>query len=343
MSYPPKHINMIRSANPNLTIINGYGPTENTTFSTSFTIDKKYETNIPIGKPIANSTCYVVDKNLSLLPVGFAGELLVGGDGLARGYLNNPILTQQKFVKNPFKSGMVYKTGDLVRFLPDGNIEFLGRIDNQVKIRGFRVELSEINHKLSSYPGIKECATVIQMIRQEKTICSYFVSEQKIDLHTLQLFLKKSLPSYMIPSYFMQLEKLPINTNGKIDKNALPTTFKTNEQKRNLTKPQNKTQELLLKVFQKILNREDISIEDDFFDLGGDSLAAMRLQVEAISQGLNISYSDIFKHPSIIDLASSLTSQEKTNHENSLADYHKYDTILEKNKVSENIQLDYHH
>lgn len=338
----PKHINMIRSANPHLTIINGYGPTENTTFSTSFTIDKKYETNIPIGKPIANSTCYVVDKNLSLLPVGFAGELLVGGDGLARGYLNNPILTQQKFVKNPFKSGMVYKTGDLVRFLPDGNIEFLGRIDNQVKIRGFRVELSEINHKLSSYPGIKECATVIQMIRQEKTICSYFVSEQKIDLHTLQLFLKKSLPSYMIPSYFMQLEKLPINTNGKIDKNALPTTFKTNEQKRNLTKPQNKTQELLLKVFQKILNREDISIEDDFFDLGGDSLAAMRLQVEAISQGLNISYSDIFKHPSIIDLASSLTSQEKTNHENSLADYHKYDTILEKNKVSENIQLDYH-
>ena len=152
---------MVKNANPNLTVINGYGPTENTTFSCCFTVNDTYTTSIPIGKPITNSSCYVVSKSGNLQPANIPGELWVGGHGVARGYLNNNNLTEEKFIKNPFGDGVLYKTGDLVKWLSDGNIEFIGRIDNQVKIRGFRVELNEINSKILQFPNIKESTTCI--------------------------------------------------------------------------------------------------------------------------------------------------------------------------------------
>lgn len=172
----PKHINKVRKYNPNLTVINGYGPTENTTFSCCFKIEKNYVDSVPIGGPIANSTCYVVSKSGSLQPVGVPGELWVGGDGVAKCYINNEEMTKQKFIENYMGNNTVYKTGDLVKWLPDGTIQFIGRIDNQVKIRGFRVELSEVNNKILEFSNVKSSYTTIYTNNNEKFICSYHYS-----------------------------------------------------------------------------------------------------------------------------------------------------------------------
>lgn len=186
-----KHINMAKASNPNLTIINGYGPTENTTFSCCFTINDIFEDSIPIGKPITNSSCYVVSKSGRLQPVGVPGELWVGGPGVARGYLNNEALTNKVFLNDVFGNSRVYRTGDLVKLLPDGNIEFIGRIDNQVKIRGFRVELNEINSKILQFPNIKESTTLVYSNNGDKFICSYVVLKNGNDVSALKDFLKR--------------------------------------------------------------------------------------------------------------------------------------------------------
>lgn len=307
----PKHINIVRKSNPNLTIINGYGPTENTTFSTCFTIDKNYENNIPIGKPIANSTAYIVSSSGSLLPIGLAGELWVGGDGVSKGYFNNTELTNEKFIKNPFGNGMIYKTGDLAKWLPDGNISFIGRIDNQVKIRGFRVELNEINNILSNFDNIKECTTVILEIQSEKSICSYFssIDGSSIDKGIIKEYLKEYLPTYMIPSYLCQLDKLPINANGKIDKNALPINIelKTNDE---IVLPTNKLESDILDIYKQVLHIEEIGIRHNFFEIGGDSLTAMKVHVECTHKNINIAYSDIFKFPTVEKLASNVRASK---------------------------------
>ncbi len=348
----PKHINMIKSANPNLTIINGYGPTENTTFSCCFTIDKLYDTSIPIGKPISNSTAYVVSSTGNLQPIGIPGELWVGGDGVGKGYLNNENLTKEKFIPNPFGSGMVYKTGDLVSWNEDGTICFIGRIDSQVKIRGFRVELSEINLGISKFPAIKECYTTVLNINNEKTICSYIATDNLIDENELKEFLKNFLPVYMIPSHFMQLEKLPINTNGKVDKNKLPINFNNALiHRESIIPPRNKTEEILLTLFKKVLNYDNIGITDNFFEIGGDSLSAMKLQVEALSNNLQISYGNIFDFPTVEKLSNYLlekvnNSDLKNSNEQNLdineneifdkqldkSDDEKYNEQLDKNK-----------
>lgn len=218
-----KHIKKMQEANPNLTIINGYGPTENTTFSACYKIDKNLtDASIPIGYPISNSTCYIVSSTGNLQPVGIPGELWVGGDGVSLGYLHRDDLTKKNFIKNPFADGRMYKTGDLARFLDDGKIEFLGRIDNQIKIRGFRVELSEINDKIMQYSGIKQAYTIFKKTDITSTICSYITVSNKVDIKDLYMFLKSSLPNYMIPAHITILDKFPLNINGKVDKKALP-------------------------------------------------------------------------------------------------------------------------
>lgn len=340
----PRHINLVRTANPNLTIINGYGPTENTTFSCCFTIDKTYSNAIPIGGPISNSTAYVVSSSGCLQPVGIPGELWVGGDGVGKGYYHNTELTNEKFIPNPFGKGMIYKTGDLVKWRADGTIDFLGRIDNQVKIRGFRVELGEINLHINNFAGIKEAVTIVNTIQNEKVICSYFVSDSTIVISDLKKYLSQFLPAYMIPTYFMQLKKFPINTNGKVDRNALPTNFeKDTTPKSAIVAPQNETEELIASMFKKILHLEEISVTDSFFEIGGDSLTAMKLQVEALSNHLSISYGDIFEFTTVRALAnhvvnkSTMLSNEQTKNQ-----YAKYDALLSKNTVNQDIELQYH-
>lgn len=272
----PKHINSVKEACPNLTIINGYGPTENTTFSTCYTISQKFSSSIPIGYPIANSTCYVVSKNQQLMPIGTPGELLVGGDGVSKGYLNNIETTNSKFIPNIFGNGLMYKTGDLVKWNSDGSIDFIGRIDNQVKIRGFRVELSEINLAVQKFNNIKECVSIIKEINGEKVICTYYASTENIDISELRAFLKEHLPNYAIPSYFIKLDTLPINTNGKIDKNKLPEPQNKNI-KKDIISPKNETELKLINILKKLLKADTISVDDDFFEIGGDSLSAINL------------------------------------------------------------------
>ena len=338
----PKHINAVRKVNPNLTIINGYGPTENTTFSCCFTIDKTYTETIPIGKPISNSTAYIVSTDGNLMPIGVPGELWVGGDGVGKGYLNNSKLTKEKFISNPFGDGIVYKTGDLVKWRPDGTIDFIGRIDNQVKIRGFRVELGEINLQISKFNGIKDSFTVVNNINGEKFICNYFVSDTQIDISSLKSYLKSRLPIYMIPTYFMQLDKLPINANGKVEKKLLPVNFsKVEKQNSLLVAPKNETEEILLAIFKKVLNYNEIGTTDNFFEFGGDSLTAMKVQVECLSNNLPISYGDIFEFLTVEGLANHINSKNKKTTNIFIDEYIKYDKIIANNKISDSMNFEY--
>lgn len=306
----PKHINAVRDACPKLTIINGYGPTENTTFSTCFTIDNNYETSIPIGYPIANSTCYIVSKSNKLMPVGVSGELLVGGDGVSKGYLNNLDYTKTKYITNQFGNGLLYKTGDLVKWRKDGSIEFIGRVDNQVKIRGFRVELNEINLKIQEFKNIKECYTIVKSINNEKTLCSYFSAEREIDTWLLREFLKGSLPPYSIPTYFIEMESLPINTNGKVDIKKLPEPKNINT-KSEIVLPRNETDKKIINILMRLLNINSISMDDNFFELGGDSLSAINLCAKIKKEfNADILVKDILEYPKIQAISDIIIKQK---------------------------------
>ena len=304
-------IQKIMSCCSNIKIINCYGPTENGSYSTCYHVTGKEEI-IPIGKPITNSTAYVMCDN-TLCPIGVPGELWVGGDGVARGYLNNSDLTKEQFIKNPFGEGLIYKTGDLVKWLHDGNIEFIGRIDNQVKVRGFRIELSEIDRKiLSQASNIKQALTMVQNINNTKTICSYIVSDDQIDIAELKNTLKKYLPAYMLPTFIMQLKEFPLNINGKIDRKAFPIPNIT-KAKKDIVPARNELDKEIIRVLSEVLNITNVSISDSFFDLGGDSLSAITF-TNVLTQDLNvmITVQDIFHYPVIEHLSDYIASLAKT-------------------------------
>jgi acyl carrier protein len=234
---------------------------------------------LPIGKPIANSTVYIADKYGYLQPVGVPGELIVGGDGVARGYLNNPELTAEKFLSVSYRthrsyiSKRIYKTGDLARWLTDGNIEFLGRIDQQVKIRGFRLELGEIESVLQTIEGIKESVVIVREDNTgQKYLCGYIVSDEEKDLREIKNSLSRILPAYMIPAYFLQLDKMPLTPNGKIDRKVLPIPELKLEE--TYVPPGNEREEKMVEIWSEILGieKEVIGIHDNFFECGGNSL-----------------------------------------------------------------------
>jgi tyrocidine synthetase III len=270
----PHHINALRTAYPGVKIINGYGPTENTTFSLTYEITGVVET-IPVGKPISNSSAYIVDANNQLCAVGVVGEICVGGDGLARGYLNNPELTAEKFITIPFAKGeRIYKTGDLGRWMPDGNIEFIGRKDEQVKIRGFRIELGEIENALLTHPSVDAAVVIVKTTGKEKEIIAYVTGAA----NDLREYLSKSLPAYMLPSYFVKLDELPLTSNGKVDRKNLPAPEELGlESATTYIAPRNKTEEKLVAIWQDILGKQNISVTANFFEIGGHSLKATRL------------------------------------------------------------------
>ncbi|MCU0286474.1 MAG: amino acid adenylation domain-containing protein, partial [Acidobacteria bacterium] len=322
----PSHINRLMSSYPHLKVINGYGPTENTTFSTTFLIQQEYTNNIPIGKPIANSKVYIVDKYSQLQPIGVSGELLVGGDGIARGYLNNPELTADRFVKYRsygfYKTYINYKTGDLARWLSDGNIEFLGRIDQQVKIRGFRIELGEIEALLMKHPFIKEAVVFAQEEGGDKSLYVYIVSIDENIIAGLREYLSKELPDYMIPSYFVHLEKIPLTPNGKIDRKALPKPELIAGD--SYTAPRDEIEKKLVELWAEILGRDEahasqlhtsIGIADNFFQLGGHSLKATIL-VSKIHKEFNVKVplAEIFRAPTIGELAKYIKENNKEFH-----------------------------
>ncbi|WP_255288952.1 non-ribosomal peptide synthetase, partial [Bacillus cereus] len=300
----PNTISMVRSSCPNLTIINGYGPTENTTFSCCFPINKEYS-NIPIGRPIANSTVYIVDESNTLLPVGVQGEICVGGDGLARGYLNRDELTREKFVPNPFVSGeRMYRTGDLGRWLPDGTIEYLGRIDHQVKIRGYRIELGEVESVLQEVKLVREAVVVARENEDGiKQLCAYFVGEESLTVAQLREEMLQELPEYMIPSYFVQLENMPLTPNGKIDRKALPEPERNLQTGTEYAVPQTPMEEMLVSIWQTVLGVPQIGVLDNFFDLGGDSIKSIQVSSRLHQAGYRVDMKDLFKYSTVASLS----------------------------------------
>ena len=292
-------------------IINGYGPTESTTFTCCYPIPRQIDANresIPIGCPISNTQVYILDPYLQPVPIGVPGELHIGGAGLARGYLNRPELTDEKFIPKPFDAGgsRLYKTGDLARYLPDGNIEYLGRIDNQVKIRGFRIELGEIEAVLSQHKDVQvACVIVREDSPGEKRLVAYVVPQKQVTLTISELrqFLANKLPGYMIPNAFVILESLPLTPNGKVDRHALKAPSQSSDSDK-FIEARNKLELKLVQIWSKILRVDKIGVHDNFFDLGGHSLLASYLMAQIKQEfSKDIPLTTLFQNPTIEQLA----------------------------------------
>ena len=313
----PAHIHKLQEHYPGLSIINGYGPTENTTFSTTYAITGSYS-KIPIGAPISNSQVYILSKEQALMPLGVLGEIYVGGDGLALGYLNNPELTAEKFIRNPYAPNeRMYKTGDLGRWLPNGTVEFAGREDNQVKIRGFRIELSEIEAALTNSHTGSEAAVVAKTNEKgEKYLVAYITGEAIPEVSALRLSLSRLLPAYMIPSVYVHLPAFPLNVNGKTDKKMLPDHKGIElKQASGYQAAANETEVQLLEIWSEVLslNKEDIGVHTSFFELGGHSLKIIQL-ISRIGMlfGVDISYEQIYEYNTVSELAGIIQRTEKS-------------------------------
>ncbi|APH35837.1 non-ribosomal peptide synthetase [Bacillus subtilis] len=307
----PSHVNRVRNALPHLSVWNGYGPTENTTFSTCFLIEQSYDHSIPIGRPVGNSTAYIINSRGTPQPIGVIGELCTGGDGVARGYFGRPELTEEKFVPNPFVPGeRMYRTGDLARWLPDGTIEYAGRMDDQVKIRGYRVELGEIEAALRSLDGVKEAAVSVRTGQSgNKELIAYMSLQTDMDTEKVRSSLSKQLPNYMVPAYMMELEKLPLTPNGKLDRKNLPEPELALQTA--YTAPRNELEEQLSVIWQEVLGAKQVGIEDSFFELGGDSIKALQVSARLGRYGWKMTASDLFRHPSIKELAPLIRKAER--------------------------------
>ncbi|MEH1796175.1 amino acid adenylation domain-containing protein [Nostoc sp.] len=309
----PNSVKAVLRNGPPKRLLNAYGPTESTTFACCYLVQDIPEgaTNVPIGRPISNTQIYILDSKLQPVPVSTPGELYIGGDGLARGYLNRPELTEEKFIPNPFGEvggRRLYKTGDLARFLPDGNIEFLGRIDNQVKIRGFRIELGEIEALLSQHSDVQQAVVIAREdIPGDKRLIAYIVPNQKLDLSvtTLKGFLQEKLPSYMVPAAFVILDSLPLTPNGKVDRRNLPACDRTRpDLEETFVAARNPIEKTLAVIWTELLGLERIGVNDNFFCLGGHSLIATQIlsRVREVFQ-VELSFQQIFANPTIAGLA----------------------------------------
>ena len=289
---------------------NLYGPTETTIWSSVHQVTKLNEP-ILIGRPIANTQIYILDRYRQLVPVGVRGELHIGGDGVARGYVNRPELTEQKFIPNTFSDELgerLYKTGDIARYLTDGNIEFLGRVDHQVKIRGFRIELGEIEAVLSQQPAVREAVVVAREdVSGEKRLVGYVVPSQEPAPTTseLRVFLQQKLPDYMVPSIFVTLKVLPLTPNGKVDRRALPVPDQSRTKlESSFIAPRTQVEELVAGVWAQVLKLEQVGIQDNFFELGGHSLLAMQV-ISRIRNAFEVDLPvrDLFEKPTVAGLA----------------------------------------
>lgn len=271
------HIAILKDINPAIRIINEYGPTESTVGCTIYDVHADDE-SVLIGRPIANTAIYIVDEYNNLQAEGVIGEVCIGGAGLAKGYLNQPVLTAEKFISNPFGAGRIYKTGDIGRWLPDGNLEYKGRKDDQVKIKGYRIEPGEIEHVLSGYAGLKEgvIGVVTDQDRQHR-LCAYLVANEHYDKAALIKHLKAVLPAYMVPDYYVTIDAIPLSSNGKVDRKQLPLPDVTGRDTSSFMEPQTPVQIAVAAIWQQVLGVEKISLDDNFYDLGGDSLRVIRL------------------------------------------------------------------
>jgi amino acid adenylation domain-containing protein len=294
----------------NFKLHNGYGPTEGTILITEYEVDEELK-DIPVGKPLDNSRLYVVDKQFNRLPQGALGELWISGAHVTRSYLNRPEKTAEVYIPNPFsddpKFSRIYRTGDIVRYLPDGNIQFVGRRDGQVKIRGFRIELKEVEAVIRQFPGIKDAT--VQAFEYEnggKFIAAYIVGDEKIDIKALNAFIGERKPPYMIPASTMQIDSIPLNQNQKVNRKALPTPV-MQASDREYVAPANDTEALFCRIFSEILAMDKIGVNDSFFELGGTSLMVTRVIIEADKAGMHVAYGDVFANATPRKLAALVT------------------------------------
>ncbi|PNQ83109.1 non-ribosomal peptide synthetase, partial [Paenibacillus sp. F4] len=304
---------------PETKLINMYGITETTVHVTykEITWVEMEAAKSNIGKPIPTLSVYVLDENRRPVPIGVAGEMYVAGEGLARGYLNRPDLTAEKFVDSPFAEGeKLYRSGDLAAWLPDGNIEYLGRIDHQVKIRGYRIELDEIETQLLNVEGVEEA---VVLARQdgggEKALVAYFVADRTLTVSEMRTSLAQGMPGYMIPSYFLQLERMPLTSNGKVDRKALPEPQGGLQTGVEYVAPRNRTESQLVKIWEEVLGYSGIGVLDNFFELGGHSLRATNL-VSKIRKEMNVELPlrDVFRYTTVESMAGAIASLEETQH-----------------------------
>ncbi|WP_459478622.1 amino acid adenylation domain-containing protein [Clostridium saccharoperbutylacetonicum] len=285
-------------------LVNNYGPTENAVVTTSFKVNKNYN-NIPIGKPINNSKIYILGIDNGLMPIGVIGELCVSGDGIARGYINRDDLTKEKFVDNPFEKGSkMYRTGDLARWLPDGNIEYLGRIDNQIKIRGFRIEIGEIENQFLKIEGINEVVVIGKKDKNENTyLCAYVSMEKELEVAKLKEELAKELPDYMLPKYIIKIDRLPLTPNGKVDKKALPEIDISEIVNTEYKSPRNEIENALVEAWKEVLGIDKIGINDNYYELGGDSIKSIQIVSALHNSGIKLEIKDLMKYQTIEELS----------------------------------------
>jgi fengycin family lipopeptide synthetase D len=320
--FPPALLSEIRKLT-NAKVFNVYGPTETTVWCTIKELNTVESINI--GKPLANTCIYIVDRNNNLVPIGVQGELCIGGDSLARGYLNRMELNVEKFVSNPFKEGeRMYRTGDLARWLPDGNIEFIGRVDRQTKIRGYRVELGEIENQIVQYPAIKDAFVNVEKSGTNKDVlCAYIVLKDKLNLKELREFLESKLPIYMVPAFFIKINEIPLTVNGKIDTKSLPyyaAEFLRDDVSDLI--PEDDIEITIINICKRLLGIENIKVYDNFFDLGGDSLGVLLFITEIYNQfGVDINYSEAFRFKNLKE-----ASQLIRNSINKVEEYIKVET-----------------
>lgn len=287
-------------------VYNTYGPTEATVCATYYRCPEMLTSHVPIGRPIAGYQVYIMNQQGGLQPIGIPGELCIAGVGVARGYWNRPDLTAEKFVANPQNpTERIYRSGDLARWLPDGNVEFMGRIDAQVKIRGYRIELGEIEATLISHPEISEAIVIDREgLEDEKALCAYFIADKPLTVTDLRTHLATTLPEYMIPAYFVQLTQLPLLPSGKVDRKGLVKLDQTLKSGVEFVAPRTELEEQLARIWGQLLNLERISVKDNFFTLGGHSLLATRM-ISLVNEhfGVKLSLKDAFQARNIEDLA----------------------------------------
>ena len=314
----PHHVNLVRRAHPHLLMINGYGPTENTTFTTTFEITEEWPADIPIGTPIANSTAYILDGDLQPVPIGTPGELYAGGDGLARGYLNDPVLTTARFVPNPFRPGeRLYRTGDLARYREDAVIEYLGRVDDQLKVRGYRLEPGDIETALLQDSRLLQAVVTARTTPSgEHQLVAYYRARTTIDASELRSRLRRELPDYMVPSLFVPVDHFPLTSHGKVDKAALPPPEPTCLDPATDNTPATETEAALIEIWSQVLERDDIGPGSNFFDLGGHSLRAVKLTYMVRDRfGLLLPFTIMFEAPTLREMATRIIDASTFGHD----------------------------
>ena len=317
----PRWARHVLKTAPPRRMINGYGPTETTTFAVTHEIREVEQdaTTVPIGRPLSNSQAYVLDWNMQPVPVGVAGELYLGGDGLAKGYWNRPEITAERFVPSPFDpTGRLYKTGDLARYLANGVIECLGRTDHQVKIRGFRIEMGEIETCLRRHPDVEDCVVIAsQDASGAKNLVAYVANGTRTAMNQdeAQQYLRESLPEFMIPSAFHFLTHLPLSPNGKVDRAKLPTALRPeNGSARHANEPVTREQQMIARAWYKVLGGNGFGIDDNFFDIGGNSLLMAAVECELRPQTAALfTITDLFEFPTIRSLAERLSNSVSKN------------------------------